>query len=84
MEAVDLLGYAAGFLILVSLVPQIVQSVKTRRTKDISLGMYLIYVTGLFLWLIYGVLLGNTPIIVTNLIGILLSSVVLYLKFRYG
>jgi MtN3 and saliva related transmembrane protein len=52
MPLIDLIGYSAGFLILVSAIPQIIKSWKSRSTKDLSLSKYIIYMSGVFLWLI--------------------------------
>jgi len=81
---VDILGYIAGLLILVSLVPQIIKSWKTKSTKDISLLRYIIYIIGIIMWLIYGSLLNNGPMIISNSINLLLASSILYLKLKYG
>ncbi len=84
MPIIDIIGYAAGFLILVSIIPQIIKSWKTKSTKDLSLSRYLIYLTGVLLWLIYGIVIINGPMILINSINLVLASSVLYLKIRYG
>jgi len=84
MPLIDIIGYAAGTLILISIIPQIIKSWRTKSTKDLSLSRYIIYVTGVLLWLIYGLVLVNGPIIVINSINLSLASSVLYLKIRYG
>ena len=52
--------------------------------KVISLGMFLIYVTGNLLWLLYGVLLQDLPLILANTATFLLAGTILYFKLRYG
>ena len=84
MSLIDIIGYAAGTLILISIIPQIIKSWRTKSTKDLSLWRYLIYVGGVFLWLVYGLVLWNGPIIIVNAINLALASSVLYLKIRYG
>jgi len=84
MPLVDIIGYAAGFFILISIIPQIIKSWKTKSTKDLSLSRYLIYILGVVLWLIYGIAIINGPMILINSINLLLASSVLYLKLRYG
>ena len=84
MPFVDIIGYIAGLLILISIIPQIVKSWKTKSTKDISLLRYLIYVAGIMLWLIYGVILINGPMIIVNSINLILASTIVYLKLKYG
>ena len=84
MSPVAILGLVAGFCTTIAFVPQVLKTWRTRHTQDISLGMFLIYVTGILLWLIYGIMLGDIPIIAANLGTIVLASTILYFKLRYG
>jgi MtN3 and saliva related transmembrane protein len=84
MQLIDIIGYAAGILVIVSLIPQMVKSWKTKSTKDISLLRYIIYVFGITLWLIYAFLLKNGPMLFSNTIAILFAGSILYMKLRYG
>jgi len=81
--SVDTIGYIAGVLIITSLVPQIIKSWKTKSTKDLSLTRYLIYVAGVIMWLVYGIVIENGPMIVMNTINLTLASSVVYLKLKY-
>ena len=78
------IGSCAAALTTCSFVPQVWRVLKTRRTKDISLGMYAIFTCGVALWFIYGILLGAWPIIAANGITLVLASVILALKLRFG
>jgi len=80
----ELIGYAATALSIVSFLPQVVKSWKTKSTKDVSLPMYLIFTVSQALWLSYGILILSWPLIVANAIIFLLSLSVLILKLRYG
>ena len=80
----DLVGMIAGTLTTIAFVPQVWRVWKTRSTKDISLGMYLVFTTGVVFWLAYGLLLGAWPIIETNIITLALTGTVLALKLRHG
>lgn len=84
MNYVDIIGYVAGLLVLLSLIPQIIKSWKTKSTKDISLLRYIIYIIGIIMWLIYGIILVNGPMIIANSISLVLASSILYLKLKYG
>jgi len=77
------LGYAAGVLTTIAFIPQVLQIHKTKSAKDVSLAMFLIFVTGLFLWLVYGIKVNDLPIIVSNAITLLLSLVILFFKYKY-
>ena len=76
----DLLGYAAAVLTTTAFVPQVVQTLRTRDTRAISLGMYLLFSLGVALWALYGVLLTAWPIILANAVTLLLALVVLGYK----
>ncbi|MFH1014277.1 MAG: SemiSWEET transporter [Thermoplasmatota archaeon] len=84
MELIDILGYVAGTLVVISLLPQVIKSWKTRSTADISLWRYIIYVIGLILWVTYAAIIQNGPVGVMNGIGLLLASTILYLKIKHG
>jgi len=79
-----MLGYIAGILVVISLLPQVIKSWKTKSTKDISLLRYVIYVTGLILWIIYALIIDNGPVAVMNSVGLILALSILFLKLRYG
>jgi MtN3 and saliva related transmembrane protein len=80
----DVVGYAAGFLATAAFVPQVAKTFKERSTRDISLGMYLLFCAGVGLWLVYGLLIGSWPVIISNVVTLLLSGAVLVLKLRHG
>jgi MtN3 and saliva related transmembrane protein len=84
MSVVDWLGTVAGILTTVAFVPQVWGVWKTRSTRDISLGMYLVFTTGVAFWLAYGLVLGAWPIIVANSVTLALTGTVLALKLRHG
>ncbi len=79
-----MIGLLAAAFTTVSYFPQVIKTLKTRHTKDISLLMYVILAAGLFLWLVYGVLLRDPPIIIANAITLLLALMILILKIRHG
>ena len=81
---IDILGYIAGILVVISLLPQAIKSWKTKSTKDISLLRYVIYVTGLILWIIYALIINNGPVAVMNSIGLILALSILILKLKHG
>ena len=77
------LGYLAGCVTVVSFVPQVVRAWRTRRTRDLSLGAFTLLATGAVLWLTYGVLIGDWPVIATNLAVLVLVSAILVAKLRF-
>jgi len=76
----DLLGYCAAALTTLSFVPQALLTLRTRNVAGISLGMYSAFTAGVALWLAYGLMLGEWPIVVANLLTLILASVILGLK----
>ena len=84
MAYIDLVGYAAGLLVTISLLPQFIKSWRTKSTKDLSLWRYIIYIVGIATWFAYGILLNSWPIIVVNIITISMATSILYLKIKYG
>ncbi len=81
---IELVGLLAGILTTIAFVPQVYQTWKSKSAKDLSLGMLLIMISGLILWLIYGLVLNVLPIILTNCAVLILASILLFFKFKYG
>ncbi len=84
MTLVTLIGLAAACLTTLAFTPQVVKAWRTRSTRDLSLGMYLVLATGIVLWLIYGLMLGDLPLILANAVTLVLVSIILYCKIRHG
>lgn len=84
MDIVFLLGVTAGLFTTAAFLPQVIKAHSTKQTKDLSVGMYILFTTGIVLWLIYGVLIMQAPIIMANIVSLLLSLYILILKLRYG
>jgi MtN3 and saliva related transmembrane protein len=84
MTYIDILGYLAGLLVVLSLLPQTIKSWKTKSTKDLSLWRYIIYVVGLVLWIGYAILIDNGPVAIMNGLGLVLAVPILYLKIKHG
>jgi MtN3 and saliva related transmembrane protein len=80
MDPTSLVGYSATLCSVASFVPQAWKVIRTRDTAAISLRMYAITVVGFALWLTYGVLLGQWPLILTNAVCLLLSGFILAMK----
>ncbi len=83
MNSITFIGLAAATLTTTAFVPQVVRAWRTRSTHDISLPMFLALAVGIVLWLIYGALIGDLPLIVSNLVTLVLVLLILLLKLRY-
>ena len=64
--------------------PQVLRVCHTRSTQDISLKMFLVLVTGLCLWLVYGFWKGEIPLIAANGVTLMLASTILFFKLKHG
>ena len=86
MPAMNLewLGFAAATLTSASFIPQAIMTIRTRDTKSISRGMYVIFTVGVALWLAYGIALESWPMIYANTTTLVLALTILILKLRYG
>jgi len=79
---IDLLGYAAAFLTTASFVPQAWKVIRTRETHALSLAMYVMFSSGVALWLAYGILLASWPLIAANCVTLVLALIILVMKIR--
>jgi MtN3 and saliva related transmembrane protein len=77
MDFATIVGGAATLASTVSFTPQAWKIIRTRDTSALSAGMYSVTVTGFTLWLAYGLLLMQWPLIVTNGLCLLLSAFIL-------
>jgi MtN3 and saliva related transmembrane protein len=84
MALLDYTGYLAAFCTTSAYVPQVLRVWRTRSTKDISLKMFLVLVTGLALWLTYGIWRGEVPLMLANGITLMLAGTILVFKLRHG
>ena len=79
----EIIGYVAGVIIIASWIPQIIKSFKTRSVNDLSILMIVLILTGTILWIIYGLLVKDIPIIAVNAVLVLIISFLLYLKIKH-
>ncbi len=80
---VNLVGFVAGILIAISMIPQAIKSYKTKNVEDISFYMLFIIGIGTFLWVTYGILIVSYPIIAMDGFGFLVNLVLIYMKIKY-
>jgi MtN3 and saliva related transmembrane protein len=80
MNYIVLLGYSAALLTTAANLPQTYKIIKTRSTKDISLVTYLMLTLGCALWLMYGILNSDIPLIIANAISTTICIIILILK----
>jgi len=83
MLSSEIIGFVAAGLTTFSFVPQAWHTFRTKDVSGISLSMYTCFTLGIFLWLIYGLLLGAWPIVVANAVTLALALTILVMKLRY-
>lgn len=83
MDFLTILGLLAGTLTTFSFLPQVIKTWKSKSAKDFSFGMLITFSFGVFLWLVYGILKQDLPIILPKLATLMLNSVIISLKFKY-
>ena len=84
MDAVIILGLTAGVITSISFVPQILKAYQTKKLEDVSYTMYLILTIGLILWLMYGILIEEMPVIAANAFGVGCCLFTIGLKYLYS
>ncbi len=83
MELIILLGLTAAVCTTTSSLPQVIKVIKTKHTKDLSLEMYALLTTGIFLWFLYGIFIKNIPIILANGITLIFTTIILFFILKY-
>ncbi len=84
MDWVTAMGYLAGVCTTTAFLPQAIKIVKTKHTKDLSLGMYAILTSGISLWCAYGLINQDWPLLTANMVTLMLAGWIFILKIRYG
>ncbi|MBT1703989.1 SemiSWEET family sugar transporter [Chryseosolibacter indicus] len=79
----EIIGLAAGICTSISLLPQLIKLIKNKKAEDLSLFYLLILFVGISLWIWYGVLRNDVPIIATNSFSALLNGIVIILGIKY-
>ena len=82
--SMEWVGYLAAAMTTLSFVPQALKTIRTRDTRSISLGMYVVFTAGIAMWLVYGIALKSMPMILANIVTFLLSATILGLKLKHG
>jgi MtN3 and saliva related transmembrane protein len=82
-SAVTILGLVAGTLTTLSFLPQLLKAWKSRSTHDISIGMFSLLAVGITLWIVYGVVTSDLPVVVANAVTLVFVGLILTLKLRY-
>lgn len=82
-QTIRIAGMIAGILTTIAFVPQAIKIYRTKHTKDISLGMFIIFSVGVAMWAFYGIMLREYPIIIANITVLFLTIYILIMKLKY-
>ncbi len=80
---IEMIGFMAATLSTAAFVPQVIKTYRSKSAKDLSLGMFLIFTTGIILWLVYSVMINKYPMIFANAVTLILSFTLLYFKLTF-
>ncbi|NDJ20878.1 hypothetical protein GS682_04305 [Nostoc sp. B(2019)] len=83
MDLLTILGLAAASLTTIAFLPQMFKTWQTKSAKDVSFIMLITFMSGLSLWLIYGIYLQSLPIILANSVTLVFNFIILWLKIKY-
>lgn len=83
MNIIDILGLSAGICVTISVIPQIVKVWKTKKVKQISLLTFSVLTFGIALWIVYGIMKKDLPIIISNSISLFLNLIMVYFIIYY-
>jgi MtN3 and saliva related transmembrane protein len=80
---INAIGFLAATLTTLSFAPQLIKTWQTRSADDLSLGMLWAFVLGVFLWLVYGLAIGSTPLVAANAVTLTMAGAQLVMTLRF-
>ncbi|MCL2144617.1 MAG: SemiSWEET transporter [Endomicrobia bacterium] len=81
--SIEIVGLAAGVFATIAFVPQVYKTWKSKSAKDVSMHMFLIFITGVTLWIIYGAVKKIPAVMISNIIIFILAALQIFLKIKY-
>jgi MtN3 and saliva related transmembrane protein len=78
-----IIGLLAASLTTFAFLPQSIRAIKTKHTKDISLPMLIMLEIGVLIWIMYGAIISDIPLLFANIISFVFVSITLLLKLKY-
>ena len=81
---VELFGYFAAISTTLAFLPQLVKTLKTKKAEDVSLITLIMFLTGVFSWIIYGYKISSAPILIANVITFILNLLILFFKIAFS
>lgn len=84
MTLTVVVGLLAGLLTTGAFLPQIIKTMQTKSVKNISLGMYIVYLIGVVMWFIYGFMIDQIAILICNSFSLVFGLIMLIMKLKYN
>tara|TARA_B110000438_G_scaffold98551_1_gene97551 strand:- start:8818 stop:9087 length:270 start_codon:yes stop_codon:yes gene_type:complete len=82
IDEIEIIGFLAAILTTIAFIPQVYKIIKSNSTEGISLVTYLIFIVGVGLWLVYGLLKGSISMILGNGITFFLAFIIICYIFK--
>ncbi len=83
MNYEEILGLIAGVFTSISQLPQLIKTIKEKEAKNLSLGMMITLIAGVSLWIYYGFMKNDFPIIATNIFSDIVNVTLLFVSIKY-
>ena len=80
---VDIFGYFAAILTTAAFLPQLIKTLKSKKSDDVSLTTLIMFIVGVISWIIYGYKISSKPILIANLITLILNLMILISKIYF-
>ncbi|HIJ96384.1 MAG TPA: SemiSWEET transporter [Desulfuromonadales bacterium] len=84
MMTTTTIGLVAGTLTSIAAIPQVIKTYKTHHARDISIWQPLLLTVGVSLWMLYGILIHDLPLIIANITPLLCNALLTGMKIHYG
>ena len=81
---IDIIGYIAGFLTTICLIPQLIKIIITKSTNDISLSTFIVLLLGQILWITYALLILDLRILIANIISLTITFSIIFFTLIYS
>jgi MtN3 and saliva related transmembrane protein len=76
-------GLIAGFITSIAAIPQLVRTLRIKHTRDISIWQPLLLSAGVALWMVYGMLINDLPLILANITPLICNIMLIVLKLKF-
>lgn len=83
MALQEIIGYLGGIFIMISFIPQVIRSYRTKSVSDLSLWMIVATLVGTIFWITYGYFIESMPVLIMNIIFGIIVVFQLFLKIKY-